>query len=257
VLKSAQGARRNPLLLCPTTAGYDLLSVGYALRTQLTKVLQGVFEADHLLGAIYTLDEGDDWRDESVWLKANPMIGISPKLEWVRTYCKDAQQAPGLEGEFKVKVCNQWMQSASSWLSITAWDACADPAALRLEDFEGELACIGGDLAQKDDLAALAIAFQRGDLIYGFVKFYLPRHVVEQRARAVPAYRIWADEGLLTLTEGSTLDERVVEADARCMVRAIRCARDCVRINWICRHHDTARDRWIASRAHAEECEDV
>ena len=26
VLKSSQGARANPLLLCPTTAGYDLLS---------------------------------------------------------------------------------------------------------------------------------------------------------------------------------------------------------------------------------------
>src|SRR4030095_10279602 len=100
VLKSAQGARTNPLLLCPTTAGYDLLSVGYALRTTLTKVLQQVFPAEHFLGIIYTLDDSDDWRDERAWIKANPMLGITPTREWVRNYCADAQQTPGLEGEF-------------------------------------------------------------------------------------------------------------------------------------------------------------
>ena len=50
VLKSAQGARHNPLLLAPTTAGYNLMSVGYALRGTVVKVMQGIFEADHVLG---------------------------------------------------------------------------------------------------------------------------------------------------------------------------------------------------------------
>ena len=177
-------------------------------------MLQGILDADHLLGAIYTLDDGDEWTDERVWPKANPMLGISPTLEWVRTYCQDARQAPGLEGEFKVKVCNLWQQSASSWLSMGAWDACADPT-LRLEDFTGELACIGGDLAQKDDLAALAITFLRDDVLYAFVKFYLPEGVIEARARAVPAYRLWVEAGLLVPTAGNTLDERAVEADVR------------------------------------------
>src|SRR4029077_14830178 len=173
VLKSAQGARANPLMLCPTTAGYDLLSVGYALRTTLTKVLQQVFEADHFLGIIYTLDDADDWRDARVWVKANPMLGITPTLEWVRSYCADAQQTPGLEGEFRVKVCSQWAQSAQTWLSLTQWDACADPA-LRLEAFVGQRCWIGADLAQLDDLAAVALLFEDGERITAFVQFYLP-----------------------------------------------------------------------------------
>ena len=214
VLKSAQGARPNPLLLAPTTAGYDLLSVGYALRTHLTKVLQQVFTADHLFGVIYTLDEADDWRSEAVWIKANPMIGITPKLDWVRKYCSDAQQTPGVEGEFRVKVCSQWMQSASSWLSMTAWDACADPD-LTLDDFTGQPCWIGCDLAQLDDLAAKALVFERDGLIYGFVQFYLPRDVVEARARVEPAYRQWALDRVLTLTEGAMIDNGVIEADIR------------------------------------------
>jgi phage terminase large subunit-like protein len=214
VLKSAQGARPNPLMLCPTTAGYDLLSVGYALRQTVTKVLQQVFEADHLLGIIYTLDEGDDWRDARVWIKANPMLGTTPTLAWVSRYCQDAQQTPGLEGEFRVKVCSEWLQSANAWLSMTHWDACADPA-LRLEQFAGDRCWIGGDLGQSRDISAVALLFERADLIYAFVRCYLPAGVVEERARDVPAYREWVDKGLLVMTEGDMTDWRAIDADIR------------------------------------------
>lgn len=214
VLKSAQGARQNPLLLAPTTAGYDLLSVGYALRTTLTKVLQQIFDADHFLGLIYTLDDGDDWRDERAWIKANPMLGITPTREWVRTYCTDAKQTPGLEGEFRVKVCSQWMQSASSWLSMTRWDACAEDT-LRLEDFAGQRCWIGGDLAQIDDIAATALLFERGEDLIAFVRLYLPRGVVEERGRTVPAYLGWVKAGILHLTDGNMIDEAQIEADIR------------------------------------------
>jgi phage terminase large subunit-like protein len=214
VLKSAQGARGNPLLLCPTTAGYDLLSVGYALRTTLTKVLQQVFDAEHFLGHIYTLDDADDWRDPAVWEKANPMIGITPTREWVQAYCADAQQTPGLEGEFRIKVCSQWMQSAAAWLSMTRWDACADET-LRLEQFAGQRCYLGGDLAQSDDLAAVALCFERGADIVAFVKFYLPRDVVAERARTVPAYAAWVRAGILEMTEGTLIDYARIEADIR------------------------------------------
>lgn len=214
VLKSAQGARANPLLLAPTTAGYNLLSVGYALRTTLTKILQGVFAAEHFLGLIYTLDEGDDWRHEARWIKANPMLGITPTLDWVRRYCADAQQTPGLEGEFRVKVCSQWMQSSSAWLSMTQWDACADPM-MRLEEFVGQRCWVGADLAQLDDIAAVALLFERDGNLYAFMRFYLPRDVVDERARAVPAYRGWVTSGLLHLTDGNMIDYAQIEADIR------------------------------------------
>jgi phage terminase large subunit-like protein len=218
VLKSAQGARDNPLLLCPTTAGYDLLSVGYALRTTVTKVLQQVFEADHVLGHIYTLDEGDDWRDARVWEKANPMIGTTPTREWVQSYCADAQLTPGLEGEFRVKVCSEWLQSAKTWLSMARWDACADET-LRLEQFAGERCWIGGDLAQTDDLAAVALCFERAGAFVAFVKCYLPRDVVAERARTVPAYLGWVKAGILEMTEGTMIDYARIEADVRAWCR--------------------------------------
>ena len=60
---------------------------------------------------------------------------------------------------------------------MTDWDACADPT-LRLEDFAGAPCWMGVDLARRDDMAAVALLFERADVLYAFVKFYLPRDVV-------------------------------------------------------------------------------
>jgi phage terminase large subunit-like protein len=223
VLKSAQGARANPLLLCPTTAGYNTLSIGYALRTTVCKVLEGVLEAEHVLGLVYTLDEGDDWRDETVWIKAAPLLGITPTLEYMRRYCLDAQQTPGLEGEFRVKCCSQWAHGGAAWLNMAEWDACADPT-LRIEDFAGQQCWIGGDLAQLDDLAAVAYVFLRDDRLVAFVRCYLPAGVVADRARAVPEYRLWVERGELVITDGTMIDYSRIEADIRaaCQIYAVR-----------------------------------
>jgi phage terminase large subunit-like protein len=214
VLKSAQGARANPMLLAPTTAGYSLTSVGFALRATAMKLLEGVIASDHTFAVLYELDDEDDWRDERVWVKAAPMIGISPTFEYVRRYAADAQATPGLQGEFEVKICNRWLHSAAAWLSIAAWDRCADPT-LRLEDFAHEPCWIGVDLAERDDIAAVALAFRRGDLAYVFVRGYLPEQVVTERSRAVPEYRAWVQSGELQTTPGNMTDYGVIEGDLR------------------------------------------
>jgi phage terminase large subunit-like protein len=214
VLKSARGARKNPLSFYVTTAGYNLLGVAYEQRTFVTKFLQRVFDADHYFGIIYTLDEADDPYDQRVWSKSNPMLGVTPQLEEMQQYAAEARQSPDSEGEFKTKRLNLWLNSASSWLSMSAWDQCAE-SSLKLEDFVGQPCWIGADLAQLDDLAAVALVFKRGDALVTFVRCYLPELVVQERARAVPAYREWANTGLLTLTSGNMIDYAAIDADIR------------------------------------------
>lgn len=214
VLVSAMGARDDGLIVCPTTAGYDLTSVGYALRTTATKILDEVIESDHTFAVLYELDEADDWRDESVWIKAAPMIGITPSLDYVRRYRDDAIATPGMQGEFEVKVCNRWLHSSTSWLSMAAWDRCAD-ASLTLDSFRGKPAYVGVDLAERDDIAAVAICFRQDGLIYAFVRGYLPALVVNERARAVPEYRLWAQSGELVMTDGDLTDYGTIESDIR------------------------------------------
>lgn len=214
VLMSAMGARPDGMIWCPTTAGYDLTSVGYALRQTASKILDGVIESDHTFCILFEIDEGDDWRDESVWVKAAPMIGITPTQEYVRRYCTDAQQTPGMQGEFQTKICNTWLHSASRWLPIEAWDRCADPV-LVLEAFAFEKCWMGVDLAERDDIAVVSLNFRRGDDLVSFVRGYLPAAVIDDRSRAVPEYRQWVASQDLIATPGNMTDYPTIERDLR------------------------------------------
>jgi phage terminase large subunit-like protein len=214
VLMSAMGARPDGMIWCPTTAGYDLTSVGHALRTTAMKVLDGVIESDHTFCVLYELDEADDWKDSTAWIKAAPMIGTTPTMEYVLRYCADAQQTPGMQGEFETKVCNRWLHSASRWLQIDAWDKCADPE-LKIEDFAFDKCWIGVDLAERDDISAVVLNFRDEDRIVSFVRGYLPEKVVAERVRAVPEYRAWLQTGELELNPGDMTDYGAIESYLR------------------------------------------
>lgn len=222
VLRSARGARRNPLSFYITTAGKHLESVCFEQRGLVCKVLEGALDLDHYFGIIFTIDEDDDPYDEAVWQKANPNLGVSVQLDELRQYAREAQTSPDSEGEFKTKRLNVWLNAATNWLSLAAWDACADPD-LTLEDdrFATAPAGIGVDLADKDDIAAVGIDFllpnEDGEqVLYMFSRFYLPRDIVRRRVDAGYAhYGTWARAGLLTLTDGDWIDHRVIEDDIR------------------------------------------
>jgi phage terminase large subunit-like protein len=214
VLLSARGARLNPLSFYITTAGYHLLGVAYEQRTFLLKILQDVFEADTYFGVVYTLDEGDDWRDPRLWIKSNPGLGVTPLWDEMRAYAQKAQHSQESEAEFKTKRLNLWLSSSSAWLPMDAWTRCADPR-LSLDQFKADPCAIGIDVAERDDLTAVVAAFLRDGILYAFPKFFLPRDVVEERSRAVPAYRTWMSTGVLVATEGTMTDLTAVEAYVR------------------------------------------
>jgi phage terminase large subunit-like protein len=215
VIKSAFGARKNPLLWIITTAGFDTNGVCYEQRTVATKMLDGAVELDHLFAIIFTLDEGDDPFDEFNWPKANPMLGVTPSLDTMRSAAADAKVSPREEGNFKTKNLNLWMNAASAWLNMAQWKACIDEA-LSWEDFEGLDCWIGGDLADKDDITALALAAfdTKGRLIFKPM-FWLPeavlRHPDHAEGRGPAPYRTWAAQGHLQLTPGDWVDHNVVE----------------------------------------------
>ena len=73
------------------------------MRTYAQQILQGVIEADHFLAVYYALDDEDDDFDESTWIKANPLLGVSVTLDKLREYANEAKQQPGALAEFRIK----------------------------------------------------------------------------------------------------------------------------------------------------------
>ncbi len=215
VLRSARGARRNPLSWYITTAGYDMTTVCYEQRQFVTKILENVLQAEHYFGIIYTLDEGDDPFDPAIWIKANPNLGVSVQVAELKQYAKEARESPQLEGEFRTKRCNQWLFAASAWLSIADWDECAEKG-LKIEDLVTCPAWLGGDLADRNDVTSLVLVFDRDPDLVAFAWHFLPKDIVQAAADRTSAhYLAWEKRGLFNLTEGDITDYGAIEQFVR------------------------------------------
>lgn len=214
VVKSAFGSRRNPLLWVISTAGYDTQGVCYEQRTLVTKILNGIVEADHYFGIIFTLDEDDDEYDPNVWIKANPMLGITPTLESMKSYALEAKESPDSAYEFKTKRLNVWTTAKGAWLNAERWKSCCG---VFNENQLIEVPAYGGlDLASVSDISAWVIVWELNGRIKVRPKFYLPEETIEEhsRRRNVP-YRRWVDEGLIIATPGNATDYNYIEHDIR------------------------------------------
>lgn len=218
VVRSAFGARRNPLLWMITTAGFNMHGVCYEQRSFVTKVLEQAISAEHYFGIVFTLDEDDDPFDERNWAKANPLMPVTPTLDEMRSYAIEAKASPGSEGEFKTKRLNIWMGAASAWLNVSSWNACGGN--VPLSAFRGLDCYIGADLADKDDITALVLAAidHEGRLLLK-TWFWLPEAALERASQTerenVTLYRQWRADGKLLVTPGNWLDHNVVERKIR------------------------------------------
>lgn len=195
VIRSAFGARKQPLMWMITTAGYDVRGVCFEQRTLVSKILAGTVEAEHYFGIIFTIDDDDDPFDESVWGKANPLLGAAVDLEELRSYAIEAKNSPASLGEFKTKRLNVWLNAASAWLSVDQWNK-AKIHGLDWADFAGLECTIGADLADKDDITAVVLIGQLPDdkLIVKPI-FFLPAAALirdTQSDTGQSTYGVWA-----------------------------------------------------------------
>lgn len=212
VLKTGQGARKNPLAISITTAGFNLGEM-YPLYSQwkyCTNLLDGMIEDDTWFAAIYQMDEGDDWKDENNWVKSNPGIGITPNWKYMRDQAKMAIQSPYNEVSIKTKNFNIWCQSAQTWIKSEHIRACMEK--VDLEDYRDELAYGGVDLSCTNDLTAFAVMIPPNELReknpnkYIFkVWIYIPQIALEDSANR-EQYRIFIKNGHATFTSGNTVD---------------------------------------------------
>lgn len=216
VIKSGQGSRKQPLIWQITTAGFDLSSFGYAQHEYAEKVLEGLLEDDELLAIIYTVDHPDRWDDPVEWAKANPNLGVSVYEEGLRAAVERARRQPSQLPNLQTKRLNIWLRGGSRWIGAEPWADCGD-AGLSIEAFSGEPCWVGLDLAEKSDIAALAIVFRDSGGYSVFFRLYLN----EDQAHA-PEHRhfyAWEQSGHLIVTPGNATDFDEIRADLQELAR--------------------------------------
>lgn len=218
VIETATGAREQPLIDAITTAGSDRAGICFEQRTYVTKILDGVVEDETYWGIIYTIDDKDDWEDEAVWIKANPNLGVSVKIDDLRRKVDKARSTPAAVAGLLTKHFNVWVNADANLFDIRAWErpasegGCYQPG-LRIEDFRGRPCWLGLDLASKVDLNALVALFERDGLYYCFPFLWLPEEAVEESTNS--QYDGWVRSGHIRTTEGQIVDLDEIEDQVR------------------------------------------
>lgn len=211
VLETATGARRQPLIWAITTAGFDQTGICYEVRTYSVEVLEGRVQDDTWFAYIATIDESDDPFDESVWIKANPNLGVSVKWDDMRRLAKKAEQLPTALNNFLTKRLNVWTQQETRWIPLDIWDENAgETPAKELEERLKGVTCYGGlDLGSVSDLSAWVMVFPwpDSDDLDVIARFWCPEtRLYDEENRYRYQYQAWAREGWLTATPGRAID---------------------------------------------------
>lgn len=207
VLESAMGARQQPLLYIITTAGFNKSGVCKEYEDVCKDIVRGIKQEDSTFVMIHDLDESDDWEDEENWVKANPNLGESVQLDYLRKEYTKAKNQPSKVANFKTKHLNLWVDSAEVRVPDEIWmQNAAKPI---LSNFE-KYGCAGGmDLSSTTDLSAYVLVSNPDE--NGFVDMlpflFCPEDIVRKRSKedSVP-YAYWKDVNLLDYLEYSPED---------------------------------------------------
>ena len=216
VVKSAFGARRQPLMFGITTSGVLREGIGHNLHKYGIKVLEGFASGavidDAFFVFIAAIDEDDDYKDEANWIKANPNLGVSVKIEDMRAHFVTTIGMPMELNNFLCKRLNVWTNQSVRWIDPDTWKRNGGiivESALLGRD------CYGGlDLATVSDMAALCWAFPGEDEQIDFLyRYWCPEaRLHDKNNQYASQYQAWAREGWLTTTPGNAIDYKFIMA---------------------------------------------
>ena len=214
IIRSALGARAQPLMFAITTAGFNKHSFCYEQREYAIKILEGVIEDDSFFAIIYTLDEDDEdnWKDESVWIKANPNLGVCVDIKDMQNMCAEAIESPTKLNNFLVKKLNIWTTQHVRWMNMEKWEACNE--VVPEQSLLGKKCYASIDLSTNTDIASLGLLFPYERKYVFIPRFWIPEDRARERQKKdrVP-YVKWAKEGYIKMTHGDVIDYDTIMSD--------------------------------------------
>ena len=241
--------RRQALIFEITNSGHDRTTVCWHHHDYSARVLEGTVNNDSWFAYVCQLDpcekcrgegkdqpsEGceacDDWRDEKVWLKANPGLGTILPSKYLREQVEEARGMPAKEAIVKRLNFCVWTEVATRAIPVDKWDACAhniDTASLRGRE------CYGGlDIGSTSDFTAFVLFFPHDDSETVSVRidpkdeergertflrrsytllpfFWLPQSPRRRDEKTAATIEMWRRQGHIRTTPGEVVDYDVV-----------------------------------------------
>lgn len=213
-IEQSQSLKDNPKFINITTEGFVV--DGY-LDDELKKARAVINREDDGIGGerllpwLYTQDsELEVWqgnRENRLWMKSNPTLGMVKKWEYLEEQIDIARKSKAdrifvLSKDFNIK-----QNGGEAWLNLEDYDY---EAVYDLEDFRGCI-CLGAtDMSETTDLTCAKILLMKPDdnTKYIYTKYFIPeRKLTESDDKNAGAkYAEWAQQNYITICEGNDID---------------------------------------------------
>lgn len=206
VMKSALGARKQPLIVSISTAGYVNEGIYDELIKRSTRFLLGDSKERRIAPFLYIIDDIEKWNDINELRKSNPNMGVSVSVDYLLEEIAVAEGSLSKKAEFMTKYCNIKQNSSQAWLSTQAVEKSSGKH-LEIDDFRNTY-CVGGiDLSRTTDLTACTAVIEKGGRLYVLAKFFLPAEKLEEAtARDGLPYAAYVQRGILKLSGDNFVD---------------------------------------------------
>ena len=218
VLESGMIARPEPLIVIITTAGFDLSKPCYREYEYVSKLLDpnNPIENEEYFSVICELEPEDDIKDETKWIKANPIVATYDEgIRSIRSTLTTALESLDKMRSFLTKNMNKWVNMRSAgYMDMQRWKNAEKT--MFLSDFYGKECILGLDLSAKIDLTSLSLIFKEDQKYSVFSHSFMPEETIWQKVKTdkVP-YDSWVEQGYITATPGAVVDYSYIAAYIR------------------------------------------
>lgn len=211
VVKNSRAAREQPLLIYITTAGYQLDGPLIEYYNQADDVLKGIVTDERTFYYMAELDSEEEFDQPEMWIKANPNLGVSIKLQDMIEEWEKAKRIPSERNDFITKRFNIFVNnSEESFLdfeTIKKNDKFLDENEVR------KITCVGGfDLSDSEDFTSACLAFplvESGE-VFVLSHSWVPYKKVLLQNENIP-YHEYEKMGLLTIVKDEYIRKEHVE----------------------------------------------
>lgn len=214
VMKQSQSAREQPLAWLISTNGFVrelFFDDTYEYCSHVAMWEKG-YEDYRLLPLIYELDKREEWTNPKCWVKANPGLGKIKSLTTLAENVEKAKRDPKFLPTVLTKDFNIPENTSEAWLP---YEAAVNETSVDIEYLKHSYAIGGCDLSATTDLtcSTLLIKKPNDENLYILQQYFLPKSRVddvEANSKREAPYKLWAEQGWLTICDGATVDYHAV-----------------------------------------------
>ena len=199
-----QGASKldDYIIICTSSEGTVRNGSGDSIKMELQAILNGEYDDPHTSIFIYKMDKIEEISNPSLWVKANPNIGLTVSYEAYERDVDRATKVPSARNDILAKRFGIPMEG------FTYFFTYEEIIPHRRRTYNSMVCALGADLSQGDDFCSFAFLFPLRGPGFGVktLNFISERtfRLLQPAARA--KYEEFIAEGSLIVMDGTVLN---------------------------------------------------